>query len=609
VTGYLLNSNQQCVTSLNLIPFQWSTEVIHDQLFIYTDLSLTAEQRYNYIKSIATNDLLSIKEGASATSNINFMTWNIIEDSKYEWEKGLIRYALNYESSKPAFESIISVSPKLLPSSTASGARLLQLSSVDDKDKKYLIPTYSYISPSAKRSWYIGFCILYVLVILTMIFLICIRPFNKSLRNSLRLFWFGQNIMWFQLIFLFGFLAVEFKGALDEILFNISQASLKYFGADLEITFIGDLQQIKNGYYVGKYTGKGQTPYVLQKMFIPVLGYFVTYILSIFTKGNVREITTAIRAGIGFSYGVQFIFMCCVNFVAFFGAGAYNGFTIFGTLIALLLFIMVWVEVIMMKMTVNNSKPNFLCVEKNKGMSTYDILSETGDQRLRDFKNFPLNEVDGILLMAMIIGFFGRSFKTQTFLLIAASLLTLVGILMIKQQFKIWKLLLAIFTTFTFITALIFHFLGRDASLSSVDTWTAIFMTVFFLAVLMNLIIFILRLLDVLIADIKLKQREEVYVEKTPRKPQGEIVTYQREEDVAKISRSEKSVAGSQYQVNFNRDVQDKSVYEVRSDVVGRASPNISGFVPYREATEKKSLAPGRRMDDSQDNLNSSRPN
>jgi hypothetical protein len=301
--------------------------------------------------------------------------------------------------------------------------------------------------------------------------------------------------------------------------------------------------------------------------------------------------------------------MCCVNFVAFFGAGAYNGFTIFGTLIALLLFIMVWVEVIMMKMTVNNSKPNFLCVEKNKGMSTYDILSETGDQRLRDFKNFPLNEVDGILLMAMIIGFFGRSFKTQTFLLIAASLLTLVGILMIKQQFKIWKLLLAIFTTFTFITALIFHFLGRDASLSSVDTWTAIFMTVFFLAVLMNLIIFILRLLDVLIADIKLKQREEVYVEKTPRKPQGEIVTYQREEDVAKISRSEKSVAGSQYQVNFNRDVQDKSVYEVRSDVVGRASPNISGFVPYREATEKKSLAPGRRMDDSQDNLNSSRPN
>lgn len=140
--------------------------------------------------------------------------------------------------------------------------RLLQVTEANALPKEYKVPTYSYISPSTRNSWYIAFCILYILVIGTMIFLICIRPFNKSLRHSVRVFWFAQNVMWFQLCFLFGFLAVEFKGALDEILHEISQASLRYFGFDFEFPFISDIQQIKNGYYTGKYTGKGQTPYV-----------------------------------------------------------------------------------------------------------------------------------------------------------------------------------------------------------------------------------------------------------------------------------------------------------------------------------------------------------
>jgi hypothetical protein len=151
------------------------------------------------------------------------MTWSIIQDSKHEWEKGLIRFALVYKQSAGAFDAIIDMRPEFLPPAGSSrllqapnlysfAPRTLQISANDNQPKEYKVPTYDYISPSAKNTYYILFCIIYVLVILTMAFLICVRPFVKSLRNSVRCFWFAQNVMWFQYCFLFGFLAIEFRG-------------------------------------------------------------------------------------------------------------------------------------------------------------------------------------------------------------------------------------------------------------------------------------------------------------------------------------------------------------------------------------------------------------
>ena len=46
--------------------------------------------------------------------------------------------------------------------------------------------------------------------VVTMFFLICVRPFVRELRNSVRAFWFAQNVMWFQIIFFFGFILAFF---------------------------------------------------------------------------------------------------------------------------------------------------------------------------------------------------------------------------------------------------------------------------------------------------------------------------------------------------------------------------------------------------------------
>jgi hypothetical protein len=200
-------------------------------------------------------------------------------------------------------------------------------------------------------------------------------------------------------------------------------------------------------------------------MFFPVIAYFIAFILSLLPLGSAKEIIVAIRAGIGYSYGVQFAFMCCVNFVAFFGAGVYNGYTILGTIIALVLLIMIWMEVTMMKLQIKNMKSNVFTVDKNLGMSAYDIIGESNDKKIRDYKNGFINEVDCLLLMAMTLGFLGRAFIIEAIVLILLGILAFVSIVTIKQQFKGPKLALAGVHILATIAILIFYFIGREPSL------------------------------------------------------------------------------------------------------------------------------------------------
>jgi hypothetical protein len=578
------------VLAYYLSPFGYKLEVIHEQVIVTTDLPLSEDDKESYIRSVASNSLLYIQQKNGSPVS-DFLTWSIVPDSKYEWRRGIIRFDLIYSKSKESFPAVLELRPSSLPR-VNTARRMLQVpeTNSNSQPKDYQIPTFYYISQKAQDSWFIGFCIIYILVILTMFFLICVRPFVKELRNSVRVFWFAQNVMWFQIIFFFGFIAIEFRGALDDILLNIARASLRYFGGDIEFAFISDIHQLKNGYYLGKYTKIDETPYVFQRMFVPMMCYFITFAISLFLNGTAKDILVAIRSGICYSYGVQFMFLCCLNFVAFFSAGVYNGYTVIGTLVALLLFIMIWLEVFMNKLHVQTGKPNFMSGEKNKGMSTYDIIGESNDKKIRDYVNRWLNEIDCLLLLAMFIGFLGRAMVAACVILLILGLLALVSVLIIKQQFKIWKILLAFTFILTFIIAIIFQGVGRDPSLDTAYTLMVIFLICYFLMLLFNIIIWILRLIDLLMPDYSVAS-ETVILEKTPRKPKNEIVTYQKEEEVAKITKEEKEELA--YVVNYDREIDDRSAYSAAYLRENRGIP----------AGERKQL---NLMDESRSGLNAS---
>jgi hypothetical protein len=66
IKDYTLQPNFTCKIAFNTQAFIWSTEIIHDQLFCYTNLNLTDEARYNYISSIAKDSTCSTSAKGTA---------------------------------------------------------------------------------------------------------------------------------------------------------------------------------------------------------------------------------------------------------------------------------------------------------------------------------------------------------------------------------------------------------------------------------------------------------------------------------------------------------------------------------------------------------------
>ena len=479
-------------------PFVYSLEIINDQILVYVQISLSQSELQSYIKSIARDDLLSIKN-SNGSPVTEVMNWNIIPESVYEWGRGVVRFHINFSHSAESFVSNIELRPVLLPTSAEVQSRLLEATASDKAPKNVQIPSFTVATESTKKVWYFVFSAIYCCVIMCMFFLIFIRPFNKSLRNSVRVFWIAQNIMWFQVLFLFGFLAVDFRGYLDEVLFNLSSASLRYFGADIEVPFIANIQSVRNGYYLGKYTGKDQTPYVFQKMFIPLMGYFLMWALSALPLGSSRDVIIAMRSGIGFSYGIQFAFMCTINLVAFVQAAVFTPYTIVGSFAAVVLIILLWTELILLKMQlVQKKRAGRLLVLKNKGLAAFDSIGRTEEQDSRDFKFFPLGEADCLLLTAMVIGATGRNQFVQPILLTVCNLGIIGAIVAVNQQFKLVKRVLALLMLCTQLSMFVFLSMKAEVTLSSINFMVVIFIVLFLLTLATNALLLCLRLIGLL---------------------------------------------------------------------------------------------------------------
>jgi hypothetical protein len=484
-------------------PFNYRIELLHDQLFVYTDTGLTKQDNSLYLESILSDSLLSItKNDRSSVSD--FLTWKVLENSKYEWERGILRFRLIFSRSSEGFISLMEVRPPRLPYSlsykSASQNRLLSTTTEESRGPKELvIPTYTTTSEAARKAWFGGFSILYILTILMMIFLVLIRPFNKSLRDSVTSFWFAQNIMWFQLIFLFGFLAVDFRGYLDQVLLNLSASSLSYFGSDIEFSFLSNLDHIKNSYYVGKYTASGKTHYLYQKMCIPMVAYLSTWVISALPLGSIKEMIIAIRSGIGISYATQFCFLAAVNFVSFFGAQVYTRYTVTGMIFCIITILLLWFEISLMKLQLFKDKtPYRLFVTKNKGMIFFDASHKEDKLGRRIYKKVPLMEIDCILASAIIIGALGKAQMAQPIILSILAALTILSICLTKQRFKTLKLILGCFYTVTVLLLFIFYYMKANISVESINFMIAIFLIFFFTTLALNLLITVLRVVKIL---------------------------------------------------------------------------------------------------------------
>jgi hypothetical protein len=512
VEGFTLTSDKKCKIVYFTQQFSYSIQMINDQIILRIKLSLNKADMERYLKLISRDDLLSVNR-PDGSSLADTLSWQKLPTSKYEWQGGIVRFKISVLRSVQAFDCIMEAKPTVQPPAIASATsgRILESTTSEDRmPKKFVFPTTTFIDPTSSNAWYVVFSILYILVIAMMFFLIVVRPFNKSLRNSVKTFWFAQNVMWLQVIYLTGYLAVDFKGGLDNILLNIAESSLKYFGADLEFAFIPGtgLEDIRNAYYVGKYTSQGKTPYVFQKMFIPASLYVISWIISFLPLGQAREFIVAFRSGLCCSYAIQFTFICAINFVAFFGGGAFNGFTVVGFIIALGLLALVWIEIAMMRVQMYKQETKFLVNNKTKGLIVFDSINHSKDVKVKIYKGFYFGEAECLIAISLVTGLLGRAALPQILVNLAFCFAVIVPIFLVKQDFKILKLSLAVSYLLVYLLNLIYCFFGTSTSLDLVKIMTYIYMLFFCLTVTIALAIGILRVYNLLKPNYAIKEDE-----------------------------------------------------------------------------------------------------
>ena len=559
IPGYKLTSTRTCKKIFYEGAFDYKIEIIHDQLIFYINNSGNKDQNREYLRSVVADDFLSISKlnaDGSGEPGPSQLSWKVTPQSEYEWEKGIVRFSLQYSDSCEAFNGIVEALPVNVPPAgfnslnfDNSGTRIRSLqiySLTNNKPKIYQIPTYIFISSLGIFNWYAFFSSLYAVIIAVMIFSIILRPFFFSLRYQIKTFWVVQNIMWFQFLSLFGFSSTEFRGSLDEILLGISKASLRYFGLEYEFIFTKKIDDIRNGHYVGKYTAENQTPYVFEKMFIPVIVYLLVWIASVIPiKRKIQEMIVSLRVAIGYCYIVQFAYLIGVNWISFSNAKAYNAYTISGLVMSILLFLLCAAEVFINKFQISNNGKFGLTFEQFMGIVTFDIVTikeEVFDPRSSRWTVF--TEADCLIAGAFVMGLSGRSAGAQSLTLLMISVVMIVCFLCTNQQYFKWKFALMLCFHFTCWFMLSFAYFKRDITVKIAESMHVIFLIVFMAAFAFIFIILSYRIRDLL----RFKLEVELTVEDEPEMIKAAIPTF-IEKNTANITRE-----SSQKKVKFDLD-------------------------------------------------------
>jgi hypothetical protein len=572
---YVLDvKTKRCPHGPYLDAFPYSVEIVHDQLFVQIDVTedpALADRKREYLESIVSDGLVVMKKADDPTEFRRAklpcsITWTHIPHSPFEWERGLTRFRLRYEEDCQGFMALIAVQTSLLPpkeilKDSARGAkrdsRVLEASEMSSDPKRYLVPTGLQISGEDEGRWLFAFHIVYSISIIVILYAVLVRPFISRLRGKPETFWPVHYCMWFQLIALFGFVSVEFRGSLDNIYFAVSAASLRYFSFSGELlNFFSDLDAYRNGYYVGKYTGKNLTPYLMQMLFFPVAAYLLLWMCSMILRcEKVKRVVVSMRTAVGMGFGVQMMFLCGINWMAFFCTAKYNGVTITGFVVSVLVFCLLWWEVGSHKTLEKQNKtrtnhdlsthpisttdpPMNLCKESKYNLSfdIYEYLSnsklmasqhsgqdssyDTESKHPRQniylsqsaipsasktiFKSTLLKrlhskwrilgEAELLLVIGFLIGILGR-FRTATGVILPLpTLLLLFAVVMPKQQLRLFRGLQGVLYLLLTLATMGAAFLPRDLSPSLASILSKFMLTVYLLNIGCCLITLIARI-------------------------------------------------------------------------------------------------------------------
>jgi hypothetical protein len=507
--GYILNQLSRCSPELLYQkPFEISARIYQDQLFI-TFLNpvteLLPDERQTLIQAMISSanfgiSLIPIED--SNSTPLQRLKLIKTPNSIFEWQKGLLRFTIIPSQDIDFINVSLNLFWKTSSSSNTSNEFSVLnyriLTTINDEISAKLpaacnltLPSMTYISEDLLN------IIDIVCIVVTSIFnvfqfcLIFVRPFVSQFKSNPKSLWIAQHLLWYQLLCLHGYAAVELRGVADSVLRIAANSCLRFvawsFDSIAPVRFFdADLvSATMNSFYAGKSTPPTSSitaavPSILHGAALPALAYVLSLLLPF---PQFREaIFISFMLPTAFSAGKSILF--CAG-------GVWNNFSVISLVAALVLLFLYFIDLSRHKHSLHSSLSRG---QVNRlGGYAFDMGSRVKAKSGEGLRRVIIDEIDIILIICILLSLLGLFPTMQALITTLAALIMMILYLGISRRSLLpflFRLLYMIFCLFSVGLAI----LAKKTPVGILAFLQAIYLAVYILLHGLNMIILSRRL-------------------------------------------------------------------------------------------------------------------
>lgn len=329
---------------------------------------LTKQQTFNESKNLE----FYTQTGQRIDPNPFFTLKLMMEPS--DQERKIIRYKIVHTTSNERMVLKVKFklsSPSLVFVQQIQSARLLQATGTI---KELVFPAHAYSSFDTDTFF---LCLYLILAFSAQIFLIFVRPFKDSLRDTIKTFWVSSAVMHIQVLCLLGTIGGQFRGPMNRVLRSCLRSMQVYLVFNAEVDFDGKMKEsiFKSPYEDFKYSES--SPFILQSRYIWIILYAVAFGVSTIGTKNFRNIVYHIRVGVLWSWAIQLLYFSLSTIYSFSVIELYTPVTTFSLVLAIACLIFLIGEIIFAKMSNYNNRKFMLSFDCSRNVIDGFIM-ETG---------------------------------------------------------------------------------------------------------------------------------------------------------------------------------------------------------------------------------------
>jgi len=346
----------------------------------------------------------------------------------------------------------------------------------------------------------------YILCILSIIFLIFVRPFIPRFR-TLQSAWLSHYLQWMILVYTVSTLSADLSVSINPGVYTYSSLDINTGSLHIDYHWLPPIHLaridmiitlLSNAFPESTLT---ELPYLFPRSFLGSLLYIILWLLSALPIAKIKQHAMNMRTGCFLALSPTLVYLSSNQLYLFAQLSPRSALGVAGVIYSLVVLVLISMEYTLLKMQSYASFKSALLPPTCLNFYCPDVIptpdDNSTDGEIRGNVGF-IGEMDCVILGMLGIGGLGTSTLAMAVFIQALLIVALVAVLSSPQAYKPLKL--ALLCLFTFLMVQIYIFYGSLSSFSANNqlalAW--MFLIVYLLIAILLIAMFILRVMSVI---------------------------------------------------------------------------------------------------------------